>query len=1315
MAARTGLAGSAALMFSGTLVSRALGLARNALMIAAIGVTGSGAADSFSVANKLPNIIYMLLAGGILNAVLVPQIVRAMRHRDGGVEYVNRLLTVAGAIMLGVTVVLTAAAPLLISIYAAEFRTGPWATLAVTFAMWCIPQLFFYGMYTLLGQVLNARSNFGPYMWAPALNNVISIAGLAAYLMVYGSYRAGAVPADAWDAGRIALLAGPYTFGVVMQALILVVPLYRSGFRYRPRWGLRGSGLGSAGRVAMWAFAALAAGQVGYLGVSNLAAAAGTEAATAGAPDPSIAGNAAYDNAFFIFMLPQSLITVSLVTALFTRLSEHAVAQQTFRVRDDLSRGLRTLAVFTVFAAGALAVLAIPLTQVVQFDQATFASYRAIGHVLVAMLLGLPAIAVWTMTQRVYFAFEDTKFLFYIQVPMALVQIGGSLASFLLLEVHWWVVGAGLATAASNTLGALVAYLALRRKLPSLDGARVLRTHLRVLLAVIPSMAAGWGLLHLWGVHTSFLGALVRVLLLGALMALIYYVLLRRMRVTELDQLTERVGAMLAPVTRRLSPLTRRLTIPQLPRTIWATIVAADTGNGGPRVDRAADLALQSGDMVADRYVLDAPVPTDLPDASAWTGQDEILQRPVRVTVLAGSHREEALDAARRAALVRDDRLAHIRRVGNHENIAYVVTEPLDSLSLADLVADGPVPHAQARALVGNAATALETARKRGVHHLALGPGSLHLTRDGEVVVTGLAVAAAQSGIEVPDASTAARADAVGLVQLLYTALTGTWPGERELAAGVGLAPRSGSTAQPPAEVAEGVPHDLDTLCSVTFGPHRDGPYTPGELVRELQPWDQVEAPPALVEDAADDGGAHRDVTGAGAVAGSVAGTAVLPTPGRGLRTGGTSAAPPAAPTGGAAPGMPAEPPAGGPPSDQTGETSAVTAGAGSAPGTVTQEATAAPASTEDDLAGAGTYSGPPAPAAYPSPHQANPHQAGHYAPGQYQPDQYQPDQYQPGGYQPDRYDAGPEPAPAAPERPVPPAQGWDLPTESSPGDADPGEAPKRTLSGDLSTAVDKLTAGAGGVAARAQGLLDRFRPSDDEAEEATMLPGSGDDHGPGRRERFNPTPWVIFGMVIILVLALILAIGSLRDARTSFDPGEVTTPPVAETTEEPSPEETSESPSPEPTETESPEPADIDFDEAMSLDPSTGSGDNSDLADQAIDGDPDTIWRSLRYDNPSYGMKPGLGFAVVLDEPTTVTTVTLDVQGEGGTVQIRNTTPEDPSGGEVLAEGSMGPDTTYTLSEPTELEAIVLWFPELPEAASDGRNRIELAEITAN
>lgn len=411
------LARSTAVMASGTLVSRVLGLLRNALLVAvvglvAVGSAGGSMADAWSVANKLPNIISMLLAGGILNAVLVPQVVRAMRRPDGGEEHVNRLLTAAIAILAGITVLLTAAASLLIGLYAHSFPPE-WKALAVALAYWCIPQLFFYGLYTLLGQVLNARSIFGPYMWAPAVNNVIAIAGLVAFLVMFGGLPDGGLPPSAWTPDKVALLAGSATAGVVAQALVLVVPLYRSGFRFRPVWGFRGHGLGAASTVAVWAFAALAVGQLGYLAVSNVAA---------GASAAGEAGNFAYDNAFLIFMLPQSLVTVSLVTALFTRVSHNAAARDGAKVRDDLSFGLRTLGVFTVLASVVFMVLAIPLVQLVLLDRADFASYQAVGAVLVAMAIGLPGMAVWTMVQRVFYAYEDTRALFRIQLPMAAVS-----------------------------------------------------------------------------------------------------------------------------------------------------------------------------------------------------------------------------------------------------------------------------------------------------------------------------------------------------------------------------------------------------------------------------------------------------------------------------------------------------------------------------------------------------------------------------------------------------------------------------------------------------------------------------------------------------------------------------------------------------------------------------------------------------------------------------------------------------------------------------------------------------------------------------
>ena len=184
---RGGVAGSSALMFSGTLVSRLLGMVRSPLLLGAAIGANLGASDAFAIANKLPNVIYLLIAGGVLNAVLVPALVRAMtRDDDGGQTYANRLITVFGVGLAAVTAVLTVAAHLLVRLYAGSLPPE-WFDIAVAFAYWTVPQLFFYGMYTMLGQVLNARGIFGPYMWAPALNNVVAIAGLCVYLWVYGT------------------------------------------------------------------------------------------------------------------------------------------------------------------------------------------------------------------------------------------------------------------------------------------------------------------------------------------------------------------------------------------------------------------------------------------------------------------------------------------------------------------------------------------------------------------------------------------------------------------------------------------------------------------------------------------------------------------------------------------------------------------------------------------------------------------------------------------------------------------------------------------------------------------------------------------------------------------------------------------------------------------------------------------------------------------------------------------------------------------------------------------------------------------------
>ena len=110
------LARSSAVMALGTVASRLLGFVRTSTLTAVVGI--GLAADTFDVANTLPNQFYLLLAGGVLNAVLVPQITKAATHDDGGHEFVNRLLTISFAIIAAATVVITLLAPLLVRIFA---------------------------------------------------------------------------------------------------------------------------------------------------------------------------------------------------------------------------------------------------------------------------------------------------------------------------------------------------------------------------------------------------------------------------------------------------------------------------------------------------------------------------------------------------------------------------------------------------------------------------------------------------------------------------------------------------------------------------------------------------------------------------------------------------------------------------------------------------------------------------------------------------------------------------------------------------------------------------------------------------------------------------------------------------------------------------------------------------------------------------------------------------------------------------------------------------------------------------------------------
>ena len=201
--------GNASGMAVGTMLSRLTGIARDMALIASIG-TGVFA-DTYSVANSIPNIIYILVAGGAINAVFVPALVRHMADdEDGGDAFIDRLFTVIGMALIGIAALAVVGAGLLVRLYATSSWSAQDFHVATVFAYWCLPQIFFYGAYTLISQVLNARDVFVAPMFAPIANNLVVIVTCLAFLSLSGHIANTSTTADT----AINVLGAGTTLGV---------------------------------------------------------------------------------------------------------------------------------------------------------------------------------------------------------------------------------------------------------------------------------------------------------------------------------------------------------------------------------------------------------------------------------------------------------------------------------------------------------------------------------------------------------------------------------------------------------------------------------------------------------------------------------------------------------------------------------------------------------------------------------------------------------------------------------------------------------------------------------------------------------------------------------------------------------------------------------------------------------------------------------------------------------------------------------------------------------------------------------------------
>jgi len=693
-------------------------------------------------------------------------------------------------------------------------------------------------------------------MWAPIANNVVSIIVLLMYVIVFERTSTGAP----FTTSQALLLGIGSTLGIAAQAAVLIPFLRASGYRFRPRFDFKHTGLGKTFRLGKWTLGFVLVTQAALVVVSKLAS-----SATVGGKG---AGLTAYSNAYAVWILPHSLITVSLATAMLPAASRLAAAGNLPAVAAETMRAIRLSVTALLPAAVAFLALGLPLAHVIfGFGQgAKDASF--VGGALMALAIGLVPFTVQYICLRAFYALEDTKTTFFLQCLIAGANVALGVAAVLLLD-NPALVATGLAFAysAAYLIGLPISFSRLRRKLGDLNAEELIRHCVRLLIAVIPAAIAAW--LISWVFTTQFDSTSMLALGLGiaGVVAVGLFVLLARlMRIHEVTEIISNVlrrGSDSSPEAReareesvieasadRFGDLTPSGDSPTVIRPPSPSIKEAVEENSEPMVQAAADqsveqggahqgeanqggadqggdgpraAALPAGTVLASRYRLEELIAESQPTVT-WRAFDQVLSRSVLVHLLApGDPNEELLlAAARKASVATDSRFLRVLDAVHSTNTAvgsYIVCEYATGQSLQEIVNHGPLSGLEAAWITREVADALAGVHSLGLYHRRLSPETVIITPSGNIKIVGLLIEAAlRPGADtaLPQATSPEQVDVTDLGRLLYASLVCRWPGGP--AFGLPNAPMVGHRWMSPRQVRAGVSPALDNVCDQILG-----------------------------------------------------------------------------------------------------------------------------------------------------------------------------------------------------------------------------------------------------------------------------------------------------------------------------------------------------------------------------------------------------------------------------------------------------------------------------------------------------------------
>lgn len=430
----------------GTAASRITGLLRVVVLGVILGQTAL--ADAFDGANNSPNSIYELLVGGVLAASLVPLFTQLAQDRND--QATSAIISVSVVVLVVITMFAVIASPLIFHLYSLQpselvdpdlYRRAGTAMTRIF-----LIQIFFYGLTALGTAFLNARRKFLAAAWAPVIANIVTIS----ILLLIPFVRQGSPSLDDLldDRTFFLLLTLSGTCGIAVMAIALYPSIRNSDFSFRFNPDFRNPSVRAMIQLSLWTFGYVVTNQVALVVVKNLA-------------NPGSGNQDAYAKAFIFFMLPHSLLTISIATTFVPELVRRVSNNDQQGFSQWLTKGLRWIVLMTVPASLGVIVLAYPIVSaMLEYGNFTAEAATNTARALQGFGVGLAGFSIYIFSLRGFYAHQDTKTPFFINLAQNTSNI---LLALFLVERHG-VFGLGLAFGISYLLAAAIVLVVLHQR-----------------------------------------------------------------------------------------------------------------------------------------------------------------------------------------------------------------------------------------------------------------------------------------------------------------------------------------------------------------------------------------------------------------------------------------------------------------------------------------------------------------------------------------------------------------------------------------------------------------------------------------------------------------------------------------------------------------------------------------------------------------------------------------------------------------------------------------------------------------------------------